>query len=344
MKAWHIPLRRQSHQASSGLRVAICTPELRGPALEVLYRRVPASLREHLIIEVLSEAQRGEIDLSGLWVIRRGDGRIAGALLTQTLAGKVAAVWAPEVSPTWRRSKLAALLVQSALVELQSRGIRLAQAVLDESVGPQAAHDLKQGGMPRVTELLYLERETSAPMRTSPGALGNRDSRGSSPSINFDWRPFEQAVENEFRTVLQATYHGSLDMPELEGARSLDEILQGHRSAGRFVAERWRLGRVPGEPEAAAVLLLAEIPGRNVWEIIYLGLTPPARGRGLGRKALKHALDLARPHVPSVELAVDLRNIPATRLYESSGFVVRDRRAVHLAILGEPAPDSASTL
>jgi ribosomal protein S18 acetylase RimI-like enzyme len=124
-------------------------------------------------------------------------------------------------------------------------------------------------------------------------------------------------------------------MPELEGTRSLDDILEGHRSAGRFFADRWQLGRIPGEPDAAAVLLLAEIAGRNAWEIVYLGLTPPARGRGLGREALQHALDLTRPHAPWIELAVDLRNVPATRLYQSSGFVVRDRRAVHLAILGE---------
>lgn len=344
MKVWRIRPRPQSHPAGAGLQAEICAPELRGPALEVLYRRVPASLRERLIVEVLSEAQRGEIDLSGLWVVRRRDGRVTGALLTQTLAGKVAAVWAPEVRPSWRRAKLAALLVRSALVELEARGIRLAQAVLDESVGPQAARDLNQGGMPRVTELLYLERETSPPMRTPSKIAQGLASHGPCSNITFDWRPFEPAMEGEFRSVLQATYQGSLDMPELEGARSLDDILQGHRSAGRFVAERWQLGRLPGEPDAAAVLLLAEIPGRNVWEIIYLGLTPPARGRGLGRQSLQRALELARPHVPWVELAVDLRNIPATRLYQSSGFAVRDRRAVHLAILGEQLPDSPRAL
>jgi ribosomal protein S18 acetylase RimI-like enzyme len=322
------------------VQVEVCAPELRGAALEVLYRHVPASLRERLIVEVLSEAQRGEIDLSGLWVVRQKGGRVTGALLTQTLAGKVAAVWAPEVRPSWRRAKLAAALVRSALIELKARGIRLAQAVLDESVGPQAARDLNQGGMPRVTELLYLERETSAPMWSTPKGFQRLAARGPCSSIGFYWRPFEPAMEAEFRSVLQATYQGSLDMPELEGARELDDILQGHRSAGRFVAERWRLGRIPGEPEAAAVLLLAEIPHRDVWEIIYLGLTPAARGRGLGHEALQHALELARAHVPRLELAVDLRNIPATRLYQSSGFVIRDRRAVHLAILGELPPDS----
>ena len=152
---------------------------------------------------------------------------------------------------------------------------------------------------------------------------------------DFEWRPFEPALEAEFRSVLQATYVGSLDMPELEGARSLDDIMESHRAAGRFVAERWRLGRIPGKPEAASVLLMAEVPGRDVWEVVYLGLTPAARGQGLGRAVLQHASGAGTDATsPRLELAVDCRNTPATRLYHSTGFIARDRRAVHLAILG----------
>jgi len=312
-----------------------------------LYRRVPAALRDRLIAEVLDEAERGEIDLSGLWVARERTGRITGALLTQPLAGKAAGVWAPEVRSSWRRAAVAAALVQEALADLKARGFHLAQAVLDESAGPHAGRDLKRGGMPRVTELLYLERETSIPLPATAAPSVRRSGRivelapawsGSlaesypCPSTGFEWRPFEAALESEFRSVLQATYAGSLDMPELEGARALDDILESHRAAGRFVAERWRLGRILDKPEAAAVLLMAEVPGRNVWEIIYLGLTPAARGRGLGRAVIQHALELARDRAPWLELAVDLRNTPALRLYEAAGFVARDRRTVHLVI------------
>ena len=115
----------------------------------------------------------------------------------------------------------------------------------------------------------------------------------------------------------------------------LDDIMESHQAAGRFNAERWRLGYIPGKPEAASVLLMAEVPGRDVWEVVYLGLTPAARGRGLGRAVLTHALELAGRHVSRLELAVDCRNTPATRLYHSTGFLVRDRRAVHLAILDQ---------
>ena len=100
-------------------------------------------------------------------------------------------------------------------------------------------------------------------------------------------------------------------MPELEGVRSLDDIIDGHRATGRFVPDRWRLGQVPGEPNTAVILLLSEVPDRDVWEVVYLGLTVSARGRGLGLAAIAHALDLARPNVSRLELAVDVAQCPS---------------------------------
>ena len=134
-----------------------------------------------------------------------------------------------------------------------------------------------------VTELVYLERSTKIPL---PRA-------SDSSTVNLSWRTFDLAQEAEFYELLQSTYKSSLDMPELEGMRSLDDIMAGHRATGQFMPEMWQLGQVPGEAEAAAVLLLAEIPQRDAWEIVYLGLTPAARGRGLGRAVLAHALQLA---------------------------------------------------
>ena len=313
-----------------------CSPEEREEALGVLYQRIPDSLRPGLIAEALSEALSGRLDLSGLWIARgrpwplkaRGpDGRIIGALLTQELAGRAAAIWAPEVRPSWHRSGIAVALVRSALLQLQVRGFQIVQAVLDTTANRRGAVDLAQGGMRRVTELLYLERETRIPLRPPGGKKP--------PALN--WQPFRWDREAEFRAFLKATYSSSLDMPELEGVRSLDDVIAGHRATGQFLPERWQLARVPGEPDAAAILLLAEIPDRDVWEVAYLGLTPPARGRGLGHAAIAHALELARPHTSHLELAVDARNHPAIRLYRSTGFVPFDRRSVYLVVF--PAPD-----
>jgi mycothiol synthase len=298
-----------------------CPPEERAAALGVLYRRVPDTLRPRLITDVLDEAGQGLIDLSGLWIARRRR-RIVGALLTQALAGRAAAVWAPEVALTWGRSATAAALVRSALAELRARGVQIAQALLDDAAPRHSAADLTRGGLPRVTELVYLERSTTLPL----------DVAAAVPP--FVWRHYAPVTETEFRDVLQATYQGSLDMPELEGIRSLDDILASHRAGGRFDPARWLLGRLPGEPAAAAILLLSDLPDHMAWEVAYLGLTPAARGRGYGRAALAHAIELARPYSPRLELAVDSRNHPANRLYRAAGFTPFDRRSVHLAALG----------
>jgi len=300
--------------------VQLCPPERRREALGLLYRRADRRLRDRLVADALAEADDGLIDLTGLWVaLRRG--RLVGSLLTQVLAGRAAAVWAPEVVEGWGRSATARRLLAGALGHLRDGGVVVAQALLDDSATARAAADLTRGGLPRVTVLDYLERDAARPIEAAPAGP------------TFAWRPFGPATEADFRDVLQATYAGSLDMPELEGVRSLDDVMAGHRAAGRFDPSRWLVGRLAGEPAAAAVVLLSELPDRDAWEVAYLGLTPAARGRGLGLAALENARLLAGTHAGRLELAVDRRNIPAVRLYRAAGFRPFDRRAVHLTLL-----------
>src|SRR3954453_1183659 len=130
--------------------VLLAPPLERGVALEVLYRRVPGALRPRLIADALREADRGLVDLSGLWIARRW-GRIVGSLLTQPLAGRAAAVWAPEVDPSWWRASTAIALVRAALDDLRGRGFIIAQALLDESAPRHGASDLSEGAMHKVT-------------------------------------------------------------------------------------------------------------------------------------------------------------------------------------------------
>ena len=49
-------------------QVELCPPEAREVALQVLYQRIPESLRSRLIAEVLHEVSTGQVDLSGLWI------------------------------------------------------------------------------------------------------------------------------------------------------------------------------------------------------------------------------------------------------------------------------------
>src|SRR5258708_6449642 len=124
--------------------ISPCPPELRSEALGVLYRRVPATLRRQLVANALAETEAGRVDLSGLWVARRR-GRLLGALLTQPLAGRAAAVWAPEVDTSWGRAALASALLRGALDDLRVRGFRVAQALVDTSAPRTAGVDLTRG-------------------------------------------------------------------------------------------------------------------------------------------------------------------------------------------------------
>ncbi len=249
------------------LDVRPCPEEDRPAALAVLYRRMPESLRPRLVRDALEDAADGLIDLTGLWVAS-ARGRIAGVLLSQTLVGQAGAVWAPEVVSPWGRRRVAAALVRSALEDMTRRGLRIAQALVDRTGPRSASGDLIRGGMPRVTHLTYMARPTKTPLLLPP----------STPQ--FRWASYGPETDGEFRAILGATYEGSLDMPELEGVRSLDDVLASHQASGRFDPRRWRIGRLDGEPEAGGIVLLTDQPERESWEVAYLGLAPRARGRG----------------------------------------------------------------
>ncbi|WP_337177409.1 GNAT family N-acetyltransferase [Paludisphaera sp.] len=317
--------------ASSDLQIERCPEQDRAPAMEIVYRDLGRRMREALAKEAFADHRAGRVDLSGLWVARRGaGGKLVGAILTQALAGRATALWPPRTTAIWDRAEVAATLVRGTLEGLREGGVAIAQAVLHAAADPRGAADLARGGMPHVTDLIYLRRPTAAPPPSRPA------------TVRFDWRGVDEAGDRALRDVLKATYAGSLDMPEIEGARSLDDVLEGHQGAPGHRPGLWRVGTVPGEPDAAAVLLMAATPGRDAWEVIYLGLTPAARGRGLGVQAVAHALELARPEAAAVELAVDARNTPAAKLYRATGFVPIDRRAVHLAVLSRRGGESAS--
>ncbi len=78
---------------------------------------------------------------------------------------------------------------------------------------------------------------------------------------------------------------------------------------------------------AGALLLNPSSQGRCI-ELVYLGLAPPARGRGLGGMLLRHGLRLVRKRPERLmTLAVDEQNAPAMKLYRRERFRRIMRRA-----------------
>jgi len=150
---------------------------------------------------------------------------------------------------------------------------------------------------------------------------------------NFDDSP---DARRALASLLEQTYADTLDCPGLAGLRRADEILEGHRRGGRFDPSLWTLLRLDGV--AAGALLLNAASHLQVLELVYLGLIPSARGRGLGRSLIDHAISIAvARRVRSIMLAVDEENTPALRLYRAAGF----RRHARRAALVIPLPPRA---
>ena len=133
----------------------------------------------------------------------------------------------------------------------------------------------------------------------------------------------------------------TLDCPGLAEMRTPADILDGHLAAGEHDAALWTIASLDGR--AVGALLMSPSAATDSVEVVYLGLVPAVRGRGLGRAMLAHGMLLAagRPE-RTLALAVDARNTPAVALYARTGFRTARRRE---AFVAHPSPyptDSAA--
>jgi len=146
----------------------------------------------------------------------------------------------------------------------------------------------------------------------------------------WKWRNHHDFSDEELIGVIHATYENSLDCPLLKGLRSGEDIIAAHKSSGKYTPNAWWLADTPdGEP--AGCLLVNDQPREKAANIVYLGVTTPHRGKGLGRKMTQHAIAITRRrNLLSLTLAVDSQNIYAVNIYESEGFVKTTQRIAHV--------------
>ncbi len=291
------------------------TAEL-APALRLLFRHLPLQEGQHREAVALGLIQRGEFDPRGLFVLHGKDG-LRGAIACMPLPGAAGLLWPPAVV-----GDAGALgedqLVSHALDWLRGHRIKLVQSLLMPQEESLAA-PLVRGGLKRVTELHYLQHERGM-------ALAGIDM-----PARLDFEPYDPARPEVFEQTLWRTYEETSDCPEISGARTLQEVMAGHRAQGRFDPDRWWLARQGDEP--VGVLLLTELPETGEWDLAYMGVVRAARRRGLGREMLLKALTETRAaDVPRLVLSVDARNRPAWQLYRWAGFEPFDRRAAYLAV------------
>lgn len=290
------------------ISVTAARPNERAEALSLLFARHPASQRAARVEDALAAARHGELSLDGLLAARR-NGALVGTVLGVLPArpGGTAFVWPPVVSEEGPPpNAVVDALLQEMGRRIDASGAALGQVLLEPD-DPADRSALVRNGFVHLADLLYLQRRLDQPLPDAAADLFEK--------VRFD--PSSNA--ERFARVLERTYLGTLDCPTLAGKRSGEDALECHRQTGVFDRQRWTLYRAAGED--IGVLLLADHPDEDAWEIVYVGVVPEARGHGNGRELVLDALHQARDAGHSrLLLAVDARNHFARRVYEQLQF------------------------
>lgn len=255
-----------------------------------------------------------ELSGSDFLLVAELAGRPVGALLALPSAGNLGLVALPlAIDPRVPEpTRIEDALLIALPPALKDRQQALAYALLPRDEGAPAPL-LARHGFQRLTELSYLQLDLAPLPAIEEGMLGRV--------------PYSDVAEAEFAATLLATYRASQDCPELDGLRSVDEVLAGHAAVGTSARRRWSLLCVAGR--TVGVELLAEFPKEAGVELVYWGLIPAARRKGLGRRFLRLTLrSLAHQGWKQLSLAVDIRNRPALQLYQSLGFQQTERKVI----------------
>lgn len=290
-------------------------PAERTEAFRFAFQHLDPAEQLPRIATALELVEKNEFDPAGVLVARRG-GQLVGAVICMTTPGAGGLIWPPQVAPAAAdRAAIEDELTRFALLWLRQRGAKLAQCLLAPAEAPLGG-PLERNGLPYITALCYLRRNLQEELPAGDGRLR--------------FAPYV-AQPQLFGETLLRTYEATRDCPELTGARTLPEILEGHRAQGEHDPARWWLALAG--PQPVGVLLMTGLAEYASWDVSYVGVVPSARQQGFGRQMMLHALGAAaRAGLPQVTLSVDDRNAPAWALYRTLGFEEFDRRAVYLKV------------
>ncbi len=292
--------------------------------LEIQFSSADAEERNSQIKQLLESHSNQRLSLDCSLAIRVDD-RILGVLTIATQPDGTINFWPAAVVSGLKKAKSGDIrrqLYSQAVRFFRESDCWIAQCLL----APQdvsASRELVATGIPRLTELSFLAQSLDKTLPALPKL----------PTVAIE--EFDPVANRDrFADLLERTWQGTLDCPELNGCRAGIEALDGHQLAGEFSPDRWLLFSIDGAD--VGVLLLTNHPDEQVWEVVYFGIASEARGRGLGRVILLEGLRRAQQAgALELVLAVDARNTPALNLYTELGLRPFDRRVVH-ALLRKP--------
>jgi len=279
----------------------------------------------------LTDAQAAQLDAYAnklgvrydhFWAGYDAAGAIGPAALMVARPGRTGMMFASAVGKR-RDVEPTAQVIAAAASSASADEIRLLQALVD----PEADLESKAfaaAGFDELAMLAYLQRSVPREPSWPEEPAGVR------------CVAYSPALRGQFAAALEASYEQTLDCPALRGLREIDDVLTGHQSTGQFDAAMWTLLLEDDQP--MGVVLVNRLDEMQGAELVYLGLSPAARGKGYGALLVRRGLALcAEAGARTLTLAVDAANDPAVRLYRRLGFYrVARKRAWIKTVNGPP--------
>ncbi|MFG0283733.1 MAG: GNAT family N-acetyltransferase [Phycisphaerales bacterium JB039] len=313
--------------------------------LSAARRMVDASgpARDRAAASFLEAAPEHGIDLDLFWGVVGPDGQVAEAALAVLGAGRTAMLFVSRPADGADHPEARAESVRAACAGLQQRfGQRVVIAQgLPEPSEPWAERAFRDAGFLHVGNLAYLSR----PLRAVDAATASQAHWPPGVAVR-PLRTLARGSEDrrQLAEAMERSYQSTLDCPELCGLRETEDVIDSHQATGRWTGSMWRLVTLRGQPEGC--ILLNPSPAHRSVELVYIGLGPALRGRGLGLRLLQDAIGAAaarrkRDGADTITCAVDRRNAPALRLYQRLGFREVSARLAFVRSL-DPAPRSST--
>jgi GNAT superfamily N-acetyltransferase len=290
------------------------SPKQQSDALALLFAHHSEDERNRRVEQARNLLEDGQLDPKTFltsWI----NNSLIAVLVGEVLPGNSASIWPISSRPHPERIIAEDALFEKLIAMMIARRIKFQQTVLPADFDAAGAA-LLRNGFRRITRLWNMLCNLPATVPVVPSSL--------------KMEAQTDAVAAPFQQALASSCNDGLDIPELIGLRTNEEIVAGHRADSPDLS-RWWLARWNNEP--AGVLLLADGAAPQLADLAYCGVAPAFRRRGVGRAILAFTLQKAKEMgANAIALLVDERNRPAIDLYKKFGFHIVDSREVYLRI------------
>jgi len=299
--------------------------------LQVAFQHLSPSELGLRVEAILQQYQAGLIDLNGIFQAKY-ENTLVGAMYAQSRPDGAVMLWMPTMAKGFPLEPIYESLAQYC----RSQNTFAAVALADRNQPFDERILCSVGQFQFLSDLIHLAAEITPD--ESPDKSTDK-STGEPYRLQFVPLPdYSVDVAERLARLVKATYHDSLDFPELMQIAPVEDVLQGYKAGALFRPELWFV--IQKEGTDIGVLLLTDASPEQ-FELTYMGLLESARRQGFSREIVRFAKEITSREKRQLLLtSVDEKNVPACQSYLSHGFKAWDRRKVYARFFSatEPQP------